>query len=483
MTTPAITTQRQRELIETVKRLVARRSKDEVEIRQRHAARLAEVQRQHDHERTAATAQFQTQHARLAAEYKKLREEIHWQYETGGHTIADEEHTLGEEAAREHTESLEDAKTLWQHRNQRTQDDFGAEEVLPKQELTKFQQVVEWRAGEIEALVVEAKKVATRRCPWPEIPLPPPLVPAKLKKRQYLERVAVSFNYAKNSIATLQQLPAPRFLEDGWPVLIFIFSGVALAYPSYWLLYKLNGLSVAWVIAGCLGAALAIALVVWQAVRPYARKQTLAILPGFLQAIAQAKADLEAAGKAAVKEADRRHRKLVKRRDRDLEAAQAELNQSSEELSLKLQSKLGQADVQFMTRRRAIEGGQEQKLDEIEAKYPPQIQQLEQEFERHIAALSEACRARRAASHGEFQREWSELTTQWHAGVAEFQAAVREMNEFRAAHFPTWDQIDPKTWQPPSAHTAQRERCYVFLCRQRGRTFLSPLPWWERGWG
>ncbi|MDX1945440.1 MAG: FtsK/SpoIIIE domain-containing protein [Pirellulaceae bacterium] len=448
MTSSNLTTQRQRELIASVRGLVATRSKDEVAIRERHARRLAEGQQRHDRERAAAIADFEAKHARLAGEYQRLRGETYWKYESAGEVVATEEHALAESASAAYSEQLENAKTLLQHKQQRTLEDFSAEEVLPKQELTKFQQVCEWRATELEALVVEAKKIATRRTPWPDLPLPPPLVPPKLKKRQYLERVAVSFNYAKSTIAQLQHLPAPRFVEDGWPVLIFIFAAVALAYPSYLLLRTYGA---AWWIGGFLMGALAVALIVWQLVRPFARKQTLALLPGFLQAIAQAKADLEAARKAATREADRRQRKLVKRRDRDQAAAQAEFDHSREELSLALQSKLGQADVQFMARRQAIAATHEQQLDTIEANFPPQIAQLEQEFERRLLALAEEHRARRVASQQEFEREWSELVTRWSAGLAEFQTAVREMNEFQAANFPAWERVDPKTWQPPKS--------------------------------
>src|SRR6187402_823229 len=94
LTIPEITTERQRELIGRLTRLVARRAKDEVEIRQRFAAKGAEAKRRHQADREQAIADFEREHASLIREFHDTREEVYRQYEAAGCELAEKEQQI-----------------------------------------------------------------------------------------------------------------------------------------------------------------------------------------------------------------------------------------------------------------------------------------------------------------------------------------------------------------------------------------------------
>ena len=448
MTTQGITTQRQRELIDKLTRLVARRAKDEVEIRQSNAARADEAQRDHDQQRNRATAEFEHQHAKLIHDYKEAKEAIFLRYETEGFALAQEENSFQEEAAQAHAEALDEVKNLRQIRLQAIQEAFTTQEVAPNNEFAQFKQQCETGGTEIQALVAEAQKIVRRRCPWPETNAPAAQTPPMgLSRQTHVQRAAAALAIAQHQLVALRHQPAARFLEDGWPLLIFIFSAILGAYPL-WLL--VGPLGVAWFAAACFVVPLVLALGVRQAVRPFARKQTLRVVPLFQQAVAQSQAELNAAFEAAKVETKYAQRSLVKRRDKDLATANAEFEATCEQRVERHQTRLKKSAAEFAARRTRIEDTHERQLREIEEKYPRQIQQLEQDFERRIVELSDAFRARRAANRQQFEREWNALVTQWDAGVAEFQQVIGAMNQFCNRHFPPWDEVDWERWQPRS---------------------------------
>jgi hypothetical protein len=451
LTTPEITTQRQRELIGRLTRLVARRAKEEVEIRQRSAERSAEAKRRHQADREQAIAVFEREHARLIREFHDTREAVYRQYEAAGCTLAEHEQQAAETLQEQHHEALEVARQLFQHRRDDVESTFTMRQPLPQREFAQFQQECEYRETEIQSLATEAQKTSARRGGWPVQVPPPPAPPPGLSKLQHLERAGAALAHARLKLHELKHAPAAAFLESGWPALIFFLS-TFLTVPLSW--FFLSHLEWYWIAAAAAGLSLASSLVAYFIAFPLARRQTQQIVPDFLAAVGQARSDLAAALALAKTEAEKKARKVVRRREKGLKAAQEEYDRATNEQNEKQQAEIRRVAAEFQARRRGVEEPSERQLDQIHAEYPPRIAQLEQDFEREIVQLRERYKNDLVASREQYEREWADLVTSWTAGLAEFQQVIGEMNQYCDNRFPHWDQIAWESWQPPAGPAA-----------------------------
>ena len=263
MTHEVITTERQRELIARLTKLVERRASEGVEADQRDRQRTEQAQRQYQRLREEATLDFQNRHAAAIEEYKAAAEKTHSRYESQGHSLAAEESRGYAKAAQELADSIADAKTLRQHRIHEILRAYREQKVVPRNEYAAFKQQCLASAGEVNGLVI---KGAEHR--------PPPVPVARGRRTFAAARVGIDEAAAPGSIfrragrayqrlIELQNQPAARFVEDGWPVLIFIASMLIALAASWWFLLGTMG----WpgVAIGSLLASLALALVSRQA--------------------------------------------------------------------------------------------------------------------------------------------------------------------------------------------------------------------------
>jgi DNA segregation ATPase FtsK/SpoIIIE-like protein len=440
----AITTSRQRELIVRLSNVLARRESAESEIEQAFASRQEDLARTHVQERERGITSFEAAHARQIRAFQDSREAEFRAYETAGCQLLQEEEHFYEAAAQSHAEFLDDAKTMWQHRTQQAVALFKQKEAVPKKYLVQFQRIFQTRRGEIEGAIAKGREVTRGRCQWP----PPTAVAAEaaeLSEQERLARVTTALQTAYAKIFEVQHLRSARFLEDGWPVLIYIFGVVLLAFPFYLMLISFGWVVVA--LATLIFPAL-VALCVREVVRPIARRQTLQIVPAIGQAAALAHAELAAALVAAEATAARKQRKYVRRREKEVAAALAEYEQACTDQQTAHEARLLQAAEQFASRRLSLEEMHQRKLQEITAQYPPEIERLETAFERQLVDLAAACRTNLASSQRKFEHDTSELATRSADGLREFQQVVADMRQFSEQHFPAWQKMNGAGWQP-----------------------------------
>jgi S-DNA-T family DNA segregation ATPase FtsK/SpoIIIE len=446
VTRQPITTKRQRELIARLTNLAARRATEGAAAGERHRARIAEARQRMAQAREQLISQFQQRHAALVAEFKAEREAILARYETQGFQLAQEEEQFTTKAAQDLAESLADAKALRQHRIKQVLKAYQEQKVVPKTEYAAFKLQCAASAGEVNALVAKAQAIVRRRCPWPEEETPgePPVT--GLTKQQYQDAFLAAMSRAAQLIGTLQNQPAARFIEDGWPILIFI-AAVAVAAIASWLLTSSIGLTaVISLVTGLLAA-----IGAWQGARPYARRQTLLIVPQFQQAIAEARANLSAAVAAAKAAGEQAYRQIVERRDADLSAAKEDFKQERKDLRVKHRKATRKAEEDFSSRRKAIEDKYEQRLDKLEEKYPREIAAVEKGFLQQMDQLQENLRAATAQSKAQRESDLANLAAEWTAALAEFEEAAAAMNAHCDRHFAPWTATDWTKWQPPSS--------------------------------
>ncbi len=443
-----ITTDRQRALLESLTRLVAERAKGEEEIHQRYNTQTAEEQSRYRAERDAAIERFTTEYERLTEQYKTSREEVVFNYESAALNVVEQEEEVQADAAKTTAVLLDDAKHLWQDRSQQVNEQFKEDEIVPKKELLIFKSQHDTYAGHLNALDVEARAILRRRCRGSdnEPPSPPPAEPSH---DAAMQRFAAAFQLARQKLDEMQNQRAARFLEDGWPVMIFIFVAVASAV-GYWFLLAANGWY--WAVGAALSTALVVALVVRQAVRPFARRQTLSVWPDFHQAHAQAVRALDAAFKEAKADAEQKHRRIVARRDKELAAADAKLKQSKEQIQSRHEQQQEKTAAKYGARRKALADTHDRQINELDNHYPARIERLEADFVNRMRELGQTHRQQMTARRREFERRWDELVSRWAAGITEFQTAVDHMNRYCSGRFQPWCDDD---WKPWDTHAAQ----------------------------
>jgi energy-coupling factor transporter ATP-binding protein EcfA2 len=444
----AITAQAQERLLADLKQLAAWRATEEAAVAQRDAVRLTEARREHQQLHARATAAFEQQHAQLIAEYQQASEAVYLRYESEGCSLAVEEQRLARVHENRLAESLEAAKTLRQHRVAEIQKAFREQKLVPKTELTKFQQQCEESAQEVATVTARAQTVVRRRAPWPdEQPAVAPL-PTGLSRQQYVDHYTAAMSAAYAKLQELVSLRSARFAEEGWPVLIFIALLAALGYPAYRLVGTYGW---GWVMAASVGVALLITVVIYAVVRPLARAATLRRVPELQQAIGQARAALAAALRAAGLDAERQRKAIVRRASADLAAAKGEYKTSRREQKALHDTRLKQWAAEFATRRKIVEDTHERELDQTEEKHPRRIESLEHEFAREIAKIDESLRTRLAAFRDETSRERSAATSRWSEGLDRFHSATGAMAEYCERIAPPWEAIAQQLQSPDAA--------------------------------
>ncbi|WP_254510307.1 FtsK/SpoIIIE domain-containing protein [Anatilimnocola floriformis] len=450
--TTAITTEEQQQLIARLAKLVTDRAGEEVQIREKHAQRLAGIQSRYELLRNQILAQFENRHGTRINDFRVSRDAVLVKYETAGQKVLVEEVRFDTREKEQHTESIEDARNLLAHRREQIQANYKEAEVIPRVELAKFKQQIVQCETQIAAVDVDAQAVMRPRAPWPENSQPPPGVPESLPKNSYFERIAGSLSYAGTKLYELRQEKVARFLEDGWPFLIFIFSLFAflvLTLAAFMWSY-LPGITWLYALSASIVLPIVFALGTRQILRPLAQRHALRIVGEFQQAIAEARALAAAALRSAQAEADRQQRQLAERRDDNMEAAYAEWERTDETEKTRHNQVTQQATAEYLRQRSTIEESHEGALLTIEQQSPPEIERLEEDFQRQLLQASSSFRAERSAELQNFQQQWQELKARWQNGLAEFEAVLGAMNEYCNQHFPSWDSVTKRSAQEMS---------------------------------
>lgn len=433
-----ISTERQRRLLADFARLVAERQTREAELTQRESTALASLVDERRHALRDAQARYQERSDQLRREYASAREANYRSYESSGFIILLEEEQFEQDSARQLAEHLETAKTEVQEKTKEIQSSFDEMKQLPRIELARVKAHCEARLAELQSLVTEAQRIVRRRCEWPE-ENQPALPPNDAPLKEQFERFSAAYARAAELVRALQNAPAAKFVEAGWPVLIFIFGVLGGAYPLFVLLWPIH-----WVLAavGMVLIPALVAIVVWRATLPFARRQTLALVPAFQQAIALARGHMSDAQEAAEREAIYQHRRLVDSSEQDLAAAKAEYKQSRRAYRSDHQDNVAEHARKNDARRRQVEESHEKKFQQLEERYPPELQRLEQQHAENLNHLSETYRQREAAARDDFLRLWSELSRDWSQGMSRFQSELNAMNSACDAITPPWEAVD-----------------------------------------
>ena len=433
---------RQRKALAALVQLVARRASGERDIDHQHAARAREIIEDHKARREQLTAEFEQEITALRGEYRRLREDAIYQYESGSYGVVQQGEKFDKDAAEELERGLERAKRQFQVTQRFAKDEFDQHKDRPGQDCERIRRRCRGRLDDLDDVWRQTQQVLRRRkCEVPEEGPAGGQLAADADPHDHYQAALAA---AKARLHQMIRQPAAKFLEDGWPFLIFLFTSAGLAWPA------VHFLDWGWGIAACLLTGACVGLGVRQFVRPAARRQTMALLPGILQALSEGRAAMQVTIHRAEQDAQRKMEELVEKRDRAISEAHARWGRTRIELADQHQAKIKQAAGQFRARRKELQETYHRTLKTLDEKYPPLIEQRETQFATEARALVDQRQRLLEANTADQQRAWQSVVQQWTAGMEEFQAAIQEMNRVCDVWTPAWDRVDWDSWEPES---------------------------------
>ncbi len=431
---------RQRKALADLAQLVAQRAAGEEDIDQRHAARAAEILDQHKSQREQLTAQFEEEIAALRGAYRQLREDAVYQYESNSYAVVQQAEKFDKDAAEELERATERAKRQFQITQRGANDEFDQNKDRPGQDCERIRRRCQGRLEEIEEVWRQTQKVLRRRkCVLSEDGPAGAELAADADPQDIFPAALAT---AKARLQQMIRQPAAKFLEDGWPFLISLFTSAGLVWPAVHLL------GWGWGIGACLATGMVVFVAVRQSVRPAARRQTLALLPEIQRALADGRAAMQTATRRAEVEAQRKLEELVEKRERTVSEAHARWARTRVELAEQHQAKIKQAAEQFRARRKELQETYHRTLKALDEKYPPLIDAREQRFTAESQALIDRRQQLLAGNQADHERSWETVVRDWKAGVREFEASIDAMNRICDTWMPPWDQVDWEQREP-----------------------------------
>ncbi len=440
-----ITTRKQLQLIEELMTLVSGCREQEAELRGTREDREQELQQTHDELRGKLVRDFESKYGKLALEYKKAKEQVESQFEGEGYILANEEQQFEEEATRDHTIEMEHAKQEWNDAHQKLLERIDATQATPQAQFETIKSQCDTFALELQSVEKQAEKIVRRRGCGTIHPLPQFQLPSTDRwKQESIDQVAAALETTRQQIVVLHDRRAARFNETGWPMLLFFLFGILaalgtwLAWPQYQYL---------WIGVG-VGVGLFLAIIVRQVMRSFGKKQTLAVLPEVQKSLGTAHTLLRGALESAHADAQRKHSKIKQERDEELDSAKAAWAKTRRAIKAKQDAKARKVTDRFQAKRKKITATRDRQTASLEQKYPPQLKQLEQEFETAFQSCSKSHREKMAASRIQFEEQWRDTADRWTEGNTRFREAIEQMNFACDRRFPNWDDVDWKTWKP-----------------------------------
>lgn len=398
MTEP-LGTNRLRELVLEVRRLVAERAAAESGLATDLGAKRQAADRQFEEARKDAAARHERDRAQTEAEYQSLRSEIIAQYQSDQSEAKEQYDAARAEIAEKGEEDEAAAKRRLQEAQWQATAIFEAGEHTLEGWLKEAQSQLGEMEQQLQSLVQEAAQVFQLRRLRGDGPPPP--------------------------IPVSQQAPAPRFVE-----LIGIARGLlqelTAKKKSPGLLKSLFG----------------------RKPDMQGPEQTATALRHTLEAAAIA---WRAAWEAVHADGQRRSAAIAAHLSAEMKRASDEFSQASAELRAQRQASCKEAEAAFMAGRSTISARHNAQRRELDDRYAQRLREIDAIYGTEAERLGRGYSQTTTNWEGRFEREWQGVADRWLSGIQRFHAAVGTMNALRERLFPEWDSPSWNVWTPPAA--------------------------------
>jgi energy-coupling factor transporter ATP-binding protein EcfA2 len=373
--------------------------------------------------RAAAAAKFESEHGTLEKEYEKVRAEVLARF------TADQQ--AAEQAAQDaHWEAVENSDAARGGLN------------LPLKEIFAG---LDSRWHELESIHQQAVALLEQRGHWDEFPEASP--PSVILEEQPGRRFCHALEQAQAQLRTLSKQFLPQVFRGVRPLGIVLLLWLLAVGPSvaifgwqdwHWAAVSGGFAAIVGIIAGT-----------W--IHYVARRKSveayLALRRTLMEAGLGRPGVLEAA-KAECQRLDtiitQRHRTQTRKADEEFAAAKARIERRK-------QIDMQRAEATYPKRLAELVAWRDRVQAEIEAKYPPLIEQIEERYRTESERLNARDAQTMEESRERFEREWSEMAERWRTGMERFRASAEQLQSICQETFPDWNTDDWSRYAAPTA--------------------------------
>ena len=439
---------RARELYGQLRRMVAARAPAEEKIPAQRKAESEKIRREHQTGKEESLESYQEEKARAEADYSRRRQAVLSEFETKHAALKqqfdrarEESEFRFKEARRDANQKLHDAK--WEANTV-----FEATKDGPAQRFQVAKKQIGALLAKIESIKGSAKQTLADRRLWRDSydnrPPPERDNEDETGKATDVRRLAELAAEVEASWQTLVAQQIAAIFEGSGPVGILLLFALAIMPLSAWLFGWTNWI---WIPSG-----LAVAVAFWGGLCVWlyrvARRRSAEAYMALCETVYEAKRT----GDDLIKQAE-----LIRRQE---EAAIAE----------RLKTELDRAEAVAARELAENLARRESEESQIQETYPPQLETAIARRNKEISKIEEESAARfdeidrcfrhevnlLASEHtrntdelqNRYDRAWNDMAERWRGGLADFQAAVRQLNEDVERVFPRWDAADWKDREP-----------------------------------
>lgn len=419
-------------------------SREFAQLEEGHANDAAASRKTQALEKKKLADDYHHDHDELNSEYLEQLQEARVRYEAGLEQVLSEEQAAVDEAEQACELTRQTAETA----SDTSRDQMNA--VLDdrqRKRKTKYREelaVVEQYRGELVNLEEDARDLMRRRrCQGLFHNRLQELGPteraldderwastAGADSKSWLKQCSKAATESSQILAQARAWWVSRFVDDGWPVMVAIFVGLASTYFCVREWGWAIGLS------SSAGAGIVAAVLAHQIVALLGRMQMQPLVDPLAQSIHRASTALTRARAEMKVEARDDLAQLHRRHDQELRRVQEERDRCISSAELKRDSTTSRARQRADSRRTLLDQRWEEEANPVRQRYLPQIEQRRIDYQAAVKRSETQFIARQEESQHKYDSAWQRLRGNWDLTWAEWQeshSAATQFSDRRAA--------------------------------------------------
>jgi DNA segregation ATPase FtsK/SpoIIIE, S-DNA-T family len=442
----------QREMLAELHRLAAEREAAEREMRTQFDAATARNQQLLSDSRQAAIVRFQMDRDSTQHEYDRTVEKSQEIYESARQM---EERDFQESTERIHGKfksSLRKAKKELSEQTWEANTVFEATQGAPKVQLKQDEVDIASTFAVIQQSFDLANEHLaacrlTRLRVGPPNPEQQPADPENsVPVDQAFARMTELARVSIANLETLKRLRTPQMLAGGRPLFAIIVWAIVLCVGAVALFGHETW---TWLIVGGTAAlASSVAAGVWL----YGMAITNAAAPyrAIAAGLEAAHAARKAAQDAARQRADAESKRIVERRDTDLQNSRDRFESRIAEVTTKRDQQLAAATDTHTQLQAELLQARDAALQDAHTTFPQRLDEIQKRYQRELRDAQSYFDSSTTAARTTFEQSFATVAERWQKGIAPIGAGIQENSKQNWQFFPAWNDPRWSNWQPPT---------------------------------
>ena len=432
---------RPRDLVLTLRELVAERTPADVEIPLAAKTRAEAIKRRYDATQKQLADRIAAEKRSTESQYTAAQRAIQADFEASYHAMEREyEEVRRDITTRFDADDTRQKKTFDEARWETTTV-FEATRGGLSTQFREFQEQLDAQGAELGTVEQEAIRVLKRRRQWRDYPaIEPRALPPGDPNAQFLELAAM----AKNQLRALRAQILPRWFEGAQPFGLFLLFCLLAAYPAGFLVaWKV----VFWVPLGLvLGGLLTAVFGTW--FYYLAKGESSEAFLALRQLLADADLARRTALEAARVKSEQQNVAGRQKLEKELKRSEETYHTAQAELQVRQRDELKQADAKYLPLLAERMARRDGRLEEAKQRYSRQLEEINQRAESESDRLLTDHFRETVEGQQQFDRQWGTVVEHWRSGMEEFQTATAGINAACQQLFPAWHAVDWNAWKP-----------------------------------